>query len=167
VIVAPHRVGVPSRAVPQSLRRVLRSRAAARAARSLGVGAVTTALSITILAVLTQWTAMRPATANVVATVAGIGPSFVLNRRFAWRRTGRSHLVREAAPFWAYCLAALVASTLAVDAAGRLAASAGLTSVARTALVIAANVSAFAVLWVGQFLLADRLFTPRRWEPEP
>jgi putative flippase GtrA len=145
----------------------LRSPVVERAVRSLGVGALTTTLSLAILAVLTQWTPMRPAVANAIATIAGIGPSFVLNRRLAWRRTGRSDVPREVAPFWTYCLAALVVSTVAVDAADRVASSAGWTSSTRTAVVLIANVTTFAVLWVGQFVLASRIFTAQGSRSEP
>ena len=42
-----------------------------------------------------------------LATVAGIGPSYVLNRRWVWRRRGAHDLRREVLPFWTMSLAAI------------------------------------------------------------
>ncbi len=132
-----------------------------RLIRSLGVSAATTVLSLTILAVLTRFDLASPAVANVIATVAGIGPSFELNRRWAWHRTDRGHLTREVAPFWGYCLLALVLSTIAVARAGAWADAIDVRPGTRTAIILAANVATFGTLWIGQFLLLDKvLFRP-------
>jgi putative flippase GtrA len=138
-----------------------------RIVRSLSVSVVTTGLSLTILAVLTRYAVTSPAIANVIATVAGIGPSFALNRRWAWRRSGRGHLRREIAPFWGYAVASLVVSTLAVGWAAGWADGIGAGPTTRTLVVLAANLGSFGVLWCGQFLLLDRLLAaaPRSWSP--
>lgn len=128
--------------------------------RSLSVSVMTTGLSLSILAVLTRTGLTAPATANVIATVAGIGPSFILNRRWAWRRSGPSHLRREVAPFWAYAVTSLLLSTLAVDRAAALADGMNASPTHRTLFVLAANLGSFAVLWCGQFLLLERLLSP-------
>jgi putative flippase GtrA len=128
-----------------------------RIIRSLAVSGITTSLSLTILAVLTRFDLTSPAVANVVATVAGIAPSFALNRRWAWHRTHRGHLTREVAPFWGYCLLALVLSTIAVARAAAWADAIDVRPGTRTAIILAANVTTFGALWVGQFLLLDKL----------
>jgi putative flippase GtrA len=130
--------------------------------RSLSVSFVTTALSLSILAVLTRLAVTSVETANVIATLAGIGPSFALNKRWAWHRTGPSHLRREILPFWGYAVLSLVLSTLAVGAVARWADDAGIGQTTRVALVLLANVATFAALWCGQFALLDQvLFRPR------
>jgi putative flippase GtrA len=143
---------------------------AGRVVRSLGVSGVTTVMSLTILAVLTRFDVTSPAAANVIATVAGIGPSFALNRRWAWHRTDRGHVTREVAPFWGYCLLALVLSTIAVARAGAWADAIDVRPGTRTAIILAANVATFGTLWIGQFLLLDRLLFrepgERRCEPQ-
>jgi putative flippase GtrA len=128
-----------------------------RIIRSLAVSGVTTALSLTILGLLIRFDVTTPAKANVISTVAGIGPSFALNRRWAWRGRGRGHLGREVAPFWAYSLLSLVLSTVAVARAAAWADSIAASPEQRTAIVLAANVLTFGSLWIGQFLLLDRL----------
>jgi putative flippase GtrA len=132
-----------------------------RVVRSLAVSGITTTLSLTILAVLTRFDIASPATANVIATVAGIGPSFALNRRWAWHRTDRGHLTREVAPFWGYCLLALVLSTMAVARAGAWADAIDVRPGTRTAIILAANVATFGMLWIGQFLLLEKLLLGR------
>ena len=128
-----------------------------RIVRSLAVSGVTTVLSLSILAVLIRFDLTSPAVANVISTVAGIGPSFALNRRWAWRGQGRGHLTREIAPFWAYSLLSLVLSTIAVAGAAGWADSIGASAEMRTFVVLAANVATFGTLWIGQFLLLDRV----------
>src|SRR5688572_19715131 len=117
----------------------------------MSVSMVTSVLSLTLLAVLVHLSSLSPAWANVVASVAGIGPSFALNRRYAWRCTGRGHVRRELLPFWVYALCSLAASTAAVDLAGRWADNAGASPAMRTITVLAANVGMSMVLWLGQF----------------
>jgi putative flippase GtrA len=125
--------------------------------RSLGVSAITTVLSLTILGVLTRFDLTTPAVANVIGTAAGIGPSFALNRRWAWHRTDRGHLTSDVAPFWGYCLLALVLSTIAVARAGAWADAIDVRPGTRTAIILAANLATFGTLWLGQFLLLDKL----------
>ena len=95
--------------------------------------------------------------ANVVATGVGTGPSYVLNRRWVWAQRGASHPWREVAPFWGMSFAGLALSTAAVAVADAWAASAGLTGAARSVALLLANAAAFGSLWVGQFLVLDRV----------
>ena len=132
-----------------------------RAVRSMGVSVATTLLSLTILGSLTLW-GVDAALANVIATVAGIGPSYSWNRRYAWRLDGRGRAA-EAVPFWTMCLLGLVASTLAVSRADAAVRAAGWHGMAASAAVLGANLATFGSLWVVQFLVLDRfLFAPAR-----
>jgi putative flippase GtrA len=140
-----------------------------RVARCLSVSVFTTLVSLTTLAILTSAFGVTPWRANVVATAVGTVPSYQLNRRWVWRLRGASDMRREVAPFWALSLTGLLVSTLAVDRADRLASTLGITGVVRTGSLLAANVTAFALLWVGQFLLLDRVLFRHRppVAPEP
>jgi len=130
-----------------------------RMAGSLAVGCTTTALSMSILVALTATGLMAPAPANVVAVVAGIGPSFFLQRRFVWRQPGRGSLGRQVVPFWVMSIAALVLSTAAVGLAGQLAA--GLAPLTRSAVLVVTNLVVFGSLWLAQFLVLDRVLFAR------
>ena len=102
---------------------------------------------------LLHWEA-RPS--NLAAFVLATIPSFELNRRWTWRRSGRTHVRRELVPFWVLAFVGLVAS----DQATRFAASASeeLTSrTVRTVVVMLASLTTYGVLWVVKFALLDRL----------
>ena len=100
--------------------------------------------------------------ANIVATAAGTVPSYLLMRRWVWAVSGSIDLRREVVPFWALSFAGLVLSTLAVAVADRIATGMGVDTTPHTIALWTANVGSFAVLWVAQYLLLDRvLFGPR------
>lgn len=96
----------------------------------------------------------RPA--NVLAVAVGTVPSYYLNRVWAWGVGGRSHLLKEVAPFWALSFLGLVVSTVAVGfAEDRLGATASET--VRALVVQAANLGAFGVLWVAKFVIFNKV----------
>ncbi len=129
--------------------------------RYASVSLVATATSLSVLGVLVSTTTIPAGVANVLATAVGTVPSFELNRRWVWRRTGRRSVRAEVVPFWLLSLTGLAASTVAVSVAAGWAASTGLDGAARTAAIEAANVAAWGSLWVAQFVILDRiLFRP-------
>ncbi len=132
-----------------------------RMARCLSVSVLTTLLSLVTLALLVGWWGTTAWLANVIATAVGTVPSYALNRRWVWGRDGSGDIWREVVPFWALSFSGLVLSTAAVATADAWASSIGLVGPTRTAVLLLANVGTFAVLWVGQFLVLDRvLFGP-------
>ena len=132
-------------------------------ARCLSVSVLTTLLSLVTLALLVGWWGTTSWVANVIATAVGTVPSYVLNRRWVWGRDGSGDVWREVVPFWALSFSGLVLSTAAVATADAWASSIGLVGPTRTAVLLLANVGSFAALWVGQFLVLDRvLFGPTR-----
>jgi putative flippase GtrA len=134
-----------------------------RMARCLSVSVVTTLLSLVTLALLVGRWGTTSWVANIIATAVGTVPSYVLNRRWVWGRRGSGDVWREVVPFWTLSFSGLVLSTAAVATADAWASSIGLVGPTRTALLLLANVGSFAVLWVGQFLVLDRvLFGPTR-----
>jgi len=131
-----------------------------RLVRYISQSAITTVFSFAVLGlvygVLRLWTEV-PSTvfANVVATV----PSYYLNRNRVWGKSGKSHLKKEVLPFWVTSVIGILLSILAAGEARHI----GLTYFphnhgARTALVEGANLFAFGVLWIGKFLVFNRLF---------
>ena len=102
---------------------------------------------------LLHWEA-RPS--NLAAFVLATIPSFELNRRWTWRRSGRTHVRRELVPFWVLAIVGLFAS----DTATRFAANASeqlASRTARTLVVMFASLTTYGVLWVVKFALLDRL----------
>jgi putative flippase GtrA len=120
---------------------------------STGVFVVTLGL---VYGVFRVWTEV-PSTlfANAVATV----PSYYLNRRWAWGKSGRSHVRREVLPFWALSIAGMLLSIVTSSEARRFGiAHFDHDHLARTVLVEGANLVAFACLWVIKFMVFKRLF---------
>jgi cellulose synthase/poly-beta-1,6-N-acetylglucosamine synthase-like glycosyltransferase/putative flippase GtrA len=115
-----------------------------------------------------HWTASL---ANVAACAVATVPSYYLNRSWAWGRRGRSHLWKEVVPFWAVAFLGLALSTWAADLASTLAGNAAASHATTTAVVMAASLLAFGVLWVGKFTLFNALLfadrPPPRHQPAP
>jgi len=122
--------------------------------KAASVSVFTTALSLSILALLVAALHVEAVTANVIATICGIGPSYYLNRRWVWRHP-ESRFARHVMPFWAMSLLGLLASSISVHVADRLASR--LPHDIRTLAILAANVTAFGTLWLIQFVINDRL----------
>lgn len=123
---------------------------------------VATLTSMVVLGALVATSTLSPGWANIVATSVGTVPSFELNRRWVWGRTGRRSFAGEVGPFCVMSLAGLALSTLLVSAAGHWATGAGLDAFWRTAVIEVANVAAFGTLWVAQFVVLDRVLFAHR-----
>jgi putative flippase GtrA len=129
--------------------------------RYAAVSMVATGISQVVLGVLV-WTRATPAVwANIIATMAGVVPSFELNRRWVWGKTGRRSMAKEVVPFVALSGTGLALSTLAVAVASRWADAHHLADITRTITVQGANLFAFGVVWVAQFVLLDRVLFRR------
>ena len=99
---------------------------------------------------------------SVMAVAAGTVPSYELNRRWTWRKSGPSHMWREIVPFWVMSFIGLVFSTACVYGAERWAEDRDITK-AKTALLLnLASLVAFGLLWVGKFLIINHLLFHHR-----
>ncbi|MDE3085627.1 MAG: GtrA family protein [Acidobacteriota bacterium] len=124
------------------------------------VSVVSTVVSFAVLGILFYalqlWSEVPD---NVLANVAGILPSYYLNRSWAWGKSGPSHLWREVVPFWAMSFAGIFLAIGAGSLAHHLGVSVfHLHRLGRTAILYGANIFAFGVLWVGKFLIINKLF---------
>jgi putative flippase GtrA len=140
------------------LQRVYRTPHVGRMFRYSMVSVVTTGISLGVLTIvygLFHWSEV-PATvfANCTATI----PSYILNRRWAWKKSGRSHFWREIVPFWATSLAGIALSTVTASLAREFSQKHDLHHLASTIVVDGANLLAFGILWVVKFLIFNRLF---------
>jgi putative flippase GtrA len=96
-------------------------------------------------------------TSNVLACIVATGPSYYLNRTWAWGRGGKSNLWREVVPFWALAFLGLGFSTWATDAADAFARETNIPHSTATSIVALAALAAFGTLWIGKFLLFNAL----------
>jgi putative flippase GtrA len=118
------------------------------------------ALSSTILAILVgilRWQAFGAAlTATAITTV----PSYMLNRRWAWGKSGKSHLWKEIVPFWVLAFIGLAFSTATSVAAQSYANHEHFAHVLHTAVIVGAFVGGYGVLWLGKFLIINKYLFP-------
>ncbi len=92
--------------------------------------------------------------ANVVATV----PSYYLNRKWVWKKGGRSHLMKEIVPFWTMSAIGIVVSIGGAALARHIGIEHHLSHLKQTALVLMANVFSFGLFWILKYMLFNRLF---------
>jgi|SRR5579875_52740 len=120
---------------------------------------ISTAVSLFVLGivfgVLRLWSEV-PSTifANVVAAF----PSYWLNRRWAWGKSGRSHLLKEVLPFWVMSIASIAFSMVGASVARYLGQHFHLHHLEETALVLFANVVSFGIFWVLKLMVFNRTF---------
>jgi putative flippase GtrA len=127
----------------------------ARLSRYAAVSAISTSVTLSLLGVMIYTGALSAGWANVVATAVGTVPSFELNRRWVWAKSGRRSVTKEVVPFCALSFGELVLSTGAVSLAARWSSASGLGHGAVTVVSQAANVSTFGALWALQYVLLD------------
>jgi putative flippase GtrA len=96
---------------------------------------------------------MSAAWANVFGNSLGAIPSYYLNRTWVWGKAGRSHLMKEIAPFWMITVVGVVFAGWVGHVAGAWAKRHDVTGPERVILLMAANLVAFGVLWVGKYIL--------------
>jgi putative flippase GtrA len=121
------------------------------------VSVISVIVSVVVLAIthgLLLWSAFA---SNVTATSVATVPSYELNRRWAWGKSGKSHLWKEVVPFWVLSFIGLAFSTWWAVAASRLAKSHHLSHPAETLVVELAVLSAFGILWIGKFIIFNKI----------
>lgn len=150
------------RRLVNSVRERARTPGGQKAFRYMVVSAVSVGVSqVTLFSVyaLAHWTARS---ANVLACVIGGVPSYWMNRRWTWGKSGRSHLLKEVAPFWALAFLGLAFSTWAAGAAESWAHGAVHSRLAQALIINATVIAAFGVLWIVKFFLFNKvLFVTR------
>ncbi len=139
--------------------RLVRTPEGLKLVRYTAVSLISAATSLVILTivygVLRLWTEVISVLFSNV--MAGI-PSYFLNRQWVWGKSGRSHIWREVLPFWVMSLTGIGFALFTANVAHNFADAHHLHHLARTALVVGANVAAFGILWVLKFLILNRLF---------
>lgn len=94
---------------------------------------------------------------NALGAAASTPASFELNRKWAWGKTGKSHLWKEVVPFWALTLTGLAASTGTVQVADSMARSHHVVGLDRALVIMGASLFAWGVVWVAKFVVFNRV----------
>ena len=95
--------------------------------------------------------------ASTLATTLSAIPSYEMNRKWAWGKSGKSHLFKEVIPFWGLALLGWAVSTAAVWWMGRYAQHHHFSHSAKTLAILVVYFAAFGVLWVAKFVIFNRL----------
>ena len=131
----------------------LRAEHGRKALRYCGVSAVNVTVGVVVLAVchaVLGWPAIG---ANVAAWMVGTVPAYLLSRAWVWQRSGPHRLGGEVITFWIMALVGLGLSSLTVAIVGHF--------TERTVLVVAGNLGAYGIVWVGKYLFLDQVMWPR------
>lgn len=120
------------------------------------VSVIAVAVSQATLLVLQLLVHMGEGWANLIATAVGTVPSYELNRKWAWGKSGKSHLMKEVVPFWALSFLGLAFSEYAVILAGHVARDHHFSHVTKSLFVNLAALAAFGVLWVAKFVIFNK-----------
>ena len=117
-------------------------------------------ISLTGLFVFYRLLSFSPGWSNIWATCIATIPYYYLNRMWVFKKSGRSHLVKEVIPFWFIAAASLILSTIAVRFAGHEARGIASKDI-RALILLFANFTTYGLLWVAKFIFFNRiLFRP-------
>jgi len=130
------------------------------------VSVIATSISLTVLGFLVYNNTLPPFRANLVATAIGTVPSFILNRRWVWGRSGKVSWATEVAPFALLSAAGLAASSITVVITAHWANNANLSDATRTLAVQVANLVGFGIVWLIQFVVLDRWLFRHEIDPQ-
>jgi putative flippase GtrA len=144
-----------------------------RPARPLGrifsrytIGSVVAAVvSESTLLLMYGLSLLGPRASSVAAWVTGAGVNYVLNRRWAWGRTGRAHPIRELLPYWAIAVVSMLISAWATGVASNVGNRLFETHGPRVVFVGAAFLGVYGVLFIAKFLVFHYVLFADRTEP--
>jgi putative flippase GtrA len=97
-----------------------------------------------------------------LATAIAAIPNYYMNRKWAWGKNGRSHLLKEVVPFWGLAFAGWALSTYSVYVMEHYAKHHHFAHAFTTALVAIVYVAAFGVLWIAKFVIFNKLMFVHR-----
>jgi putative flippase GtrA len=141
------------------IRQIMAHPSSVKLIKYAGVSVISTIVSqVTLLLTFGIFHVMSEVPANIVANVVATVPSYALNRRWVWGKSGKSHFWKEVAPFWILSFVGLAFSSLAVWIAGDFARAHGLHHGATALLVNLANLVSFGILWIVKFVIYNKLF---------
>jgi len=94
---------------------------------------------------------------NLIACGVATGPSYELNRKWAWGKTGKGHFWKEAAPFWGLSFVGLAFSTWSAVVAESIAKHHHLSHLTKTGVIEGAVLASYGVLWIGKFIIFNEI----------
>lgn len=117
-----------------------------------GLGSIVAAVSSALAFALCYAGGLHTTPASAIAFVAGAVPNYILNRRWAWQRTGKVDVWREIVIYTVVSLVSFVAAAAATGATSSAVKNLDISSTAQTLLVTGAYVATYAALFFAKFL---------------
>jgi putative flippase GtrA len=111
--------------------------------------------------VVCYWLGTAPLVATVAAFVAGALPNYVLNRRWAWGRTGPADTRRELLPYAIIVIVTAAAAALTTTAADHWIRARIESHTWQTILVSGVFLGTYGVMFILKFVLFDRFVFAR------
>jgi putative flippase GtrA len=142
---------------PSALLARARAPGAKKVIRYSMVSVMAVAVSQLVLAIAFGVLEWKARAANLLAVSISAGPSYLLNRYWVWGKRGRNHFLKEVAPFWGMALLGLLFSTFTVGLGEDFADRTTDNALYRTAIVNASSLFAFGLLWVGKFVVLNKV----------
>ena len=119
--------------------------------------------SVVLLVIFNGLIGLSAWVSSTLATAIATVPNYEMNRKWAWGKSGRSHLWKEVVPFWTLSFIGLAFSTFTADYAEQLAKEHNLSHGALTVVYV----GAFGVLWVAKFIIFNKVLFAHRLEDLP
>jgi putative flippase GtrA len=128
---------------------------------------VAVVVSVVCLVILNGVLGMSAWLASTLSTAIAAVPNYEMNRKWAWGKTGRSHLWKEVVPFWALAFLGWAVSTISVHLMEGYAKDHHFSHFMSTASVTIVYVAAFGILWVAKFIIFNKLLFVHRLDDLP
>jgi putative flippase GtrA len=122
------------------------------------VSVISTAVSTVVIVLVYGFHVWSEVPSTIFGNAVATLPSYWLNRKWAWGKHGRSHLVKEILPFWFMAALGIAFSIIGADLARHLGIHFKLHHTEQTLLVLIANFVSFALFWVVKLLVFNRMF---------
>lgn len=129
--------------------------------------AVSVVVSVVCLVIFSGLFGWRAIVASSAATAVATVPNYVMNRRWAWGKDGRSHLLKEVVPFWVLAFIGWAFSTFCVNWMESVAKHHHYSHVVKTGTLAVVYVGAFGILWVAKFIIFNKVLFAHHPEDIP
>jgi len=96
--------------------------------------------------------------ATIIGNVVASLPSYYLNRRWAWGKSGKSHLRREIIPFWSMSILGTAFSIIGAFFVRSYTTSHDVSHLQTTVMLQLANIVSFAIFWVLKLIVFNKIF---------
>jgi putative flippase GtrA len=137
----------------------LRSHQGRRMGRFVSVSVAATVVSFSVISLVYGLKIIKgEIDATLFGNLVGAVPSYSLNRRWVWRKSGRSHFRKEVLPFCIFTLISIAFSIVGASYAHHLVHEHQWSHLTNTAVVDGANLVSVGVFWIIKFLLFSRIF---------